>query len=153
MIVRIAEAEIEDAREILVLQRLAYMSEARIYNDFTIPPLTQTPEEIEAEFGQQLFLKATVDDRIVGSVRARLEGDSCLVGRLIVSPAYQDQGIGSTLMGEIESRFGRVRRFELFTGHRSRRNLYLYRKLGYEPFRTVPVTDDLKLVYLEKWAA
>ena len=38
----ITTAIIEDAAAILVLQRLAYQSEAAIYDDFTIPPLTET---------------------------------------------------------------------------------------------------------------
>jgi ribosomal protein S18 acetylase RimI-like enzyme len=152
MIVRIEQAEIEDAEEILELQRLAYSSEAAIYDDYTIPPLTQTLEDIESDFDRHLFLKAIVDDQIIGSVRGYLEEGSCFIGRLIVHPAYQNQGIGSRLMEEIENRFGEAKRFELFTGHKSRRNIYLYGKLGYEAFRTVRVNDDLKLVYLEKWA-
>ena len=39
-------ATIEDAKEILDLQKLAYRSEAEIYYDDTLPPLTQTREEI-----------------------------------------------------------------------------------------------------------
>ena len=46
----IKHAGVEDAAEILELQHLAYSSEARIYNDFTIAPLVQTAEEIEADF-------------------------------------------------------------------------------------------------------
>ena len=38
----IEQATIEDAQEILALQKLAYTSEAEIYNDFTILPLHQT---------------------------------------------------------------------------------------------------------------
>jgi len=37
--------------------------------------------------------------------------------------------------------------------HRQQRSLQLSRKLGCAPFWTVAVTDDLKLVCLEKWAA
>ncbi len=38
----IERAIISDAEEILSLQKLAYRSEAEIYNDFNIPPLVQT---------------------------------------------------------------------------------------------------------------
>ena len=38
----IEPAMIEDAAEILALQKLAYRSEAEIYNDFSIQPLLQT---------------------------------------------------------------------------------------------------------------
>jgi hypothetical protein len=40
----IEEATVSDAEEILALQKLAYQSEAEIYNDFGIPPLVQTLE-------------------------------------------------------------------------------------------------------------
>lgn len=43
-------AEIRDAETILNLQKLAYQSEAAIYNDKTTAPLRQTLDEIRAEF-------------------------------------------------------------------------------------------------------
>jgi hypothetical protein len=46
-------------REILALQKLAYQSEAELYDDHSIPPLTQTIEGIEGDFRSHLFLKAT----------------------------------------------------------------------------------------------
>jgi len=56
MKIQIERANLEDAAEILALQKLAYLSEARIYDDFTIPPLLQTLEETVAEFDTQVFL-------------------------------------------------------------------------------------------------
>ena len=38
-------ATIEDAKEILDVQKLAYRREAEIHYDDTLPPLTQTREE------------------------------------------------------------------------------------------------------------
>ena len=144
------QAQVEDAREILDLQKLAYQSEAEIYHDDTIPPLTQTLEEITADFRNQVFIKASVDGRIVGSVRGQLKQGTCSIGRLIVHPDFQNQGIGIRLMDEVEKYFPEAGRFELFTGHRSERNKYLYRKLGYQVFRRQPVNSDLTLLYLEK---
>lgn len=42
----ITAASPADAAAILALQKLAYQSEARLYNDFSIPPLLQTLEEL-----------------------------------------------------------------------------------------------------------
>ena len=145
----IQKAEMDDLEEILALQKLAYHSEAELNNDFTIPPLTQTVEEIRAEFGQALFLKVMRDERIIGSVRAYEKDGTCYVGRLIVHPAYQNQGIGSSLMHAIESSFN-CRRFELFTSQRSERNLYLYVKLGYREFKQVALNEKVTLIFLEK---
>jgi chorismate mutase-like protein len=139
----------DDLTQILTLQRLAYQSEAERYNDPSIPPLTQTLDEIRAEFEDQVFVKAVLEERIVGSVRAHMVDGTCTIGRLIVHPDYQNRGIGTALMAHIEGLFGHVRRFELFTGDRSEPALHLYRKLGYRPFREQAL-DTHTLVFLEK---
>ena len=146
----IEKATILDAEEILVLQKLAYRSEAEIYNDFNIPPLLQTLESIQKDFEKQFFLKAIFSGRIIGSVRAYTKEETCYIGRLIVPPDFQNQGIGTKMMNEIEKIFSPHQRFELFTGDRSERNLYLYQKLGYKIFKKANITDQTTIVYLEK---
>ena len=54
-------------------------------------------------------------------------------------------------MQAIEVHLKMADRYELFTGHRSARNLYLYRKLGYREFKRLPVNDSIILVFLEKY--
>jgi GNAT superfamily N-acetyltransferase len=146
----VERADVRDAAEILALQKLAYQSEAAIYDDYTIPPLTQTLEEIKSDFEKQVFLKASVHGRIAGSVRAHAREGTCFVGRLIVHPDFQNRGIGSRLMNEIEAMFNNAERFELFTGSRSEKNLYFYKKQGYEIFRSEELTDKVSLVFMEK---
>ncbi len=146
----IEQAGTADAAAILALQKLAYQSEAAIYDQHDIPPLRQTLEEMREDCERQVVLKATLGGRIVGSVRAYRREETCCIGRVIVDPACQNRGIGARLMAAIEGRFAFVHRFELFTGHRSERNLYFYRKLGYLPFRAEAASDRLSLVYLEK---
>ena len=143
-------ADIRDAREILDLQKLAYRSEAAIYDDYTIPPLIQTQEEMEADFDDNLFLRASHEGKIIGSVRGRLGRGTCFIGRLIVHPAHQGRGLGTSLMNEIERRFPKAERFEIFTGHRSEGNLRLYARLGYRVFKREKISDALNLIYLKK---
>ena len=147
----IKKAEFSDMNEILLLQKLAYESEAKLYNDFNIPPLIQTLKEIEEEFKNHIFLKSMENGKIVGSVRAVLiDSKTCYIGRLNVHPDFQNQGIGTNLMREIENIFKECERFELITGHRSIKNIKLYEKLGYKIFKTEKLTENLNLVYLEK---
>lgn len=146
----IKQAVISDVEEIFFLQKLAYKSEAEIYNDFNIHPLNQSLEEIKNEFNRKIFLKAVVDGKIIGSVRAFVDQGTCYIERFIVHPDFQNQGIGTKIMNEIEKFFNKAKRFELFTGHKSERNIHLYKKLGYRIFKTKKVNDNLDLVYFEK---
>jgi ribosomal protein S18 acetylase RimI-like enzyme len=143
-------AKVKDAPEILSLQKLAYQSEAERYQDFSLPPLTQSLADINRDFETQFVIKATLNGEIIGSVRAYMEEDSCYIGRLVVHPDYQNQGVGTNLMGIIERCFPRANRYELFTGHRSNGSLHLYEKLGYSVYRQENVHDRLELVYLQK---
>jgi len=56
MHISITKVDPADMEEILLLQYAAYQSEARIHNDFTIQPLTQTLEETLAEYHKEWFL-------------------------------------------------------------------------------------------------
>ncbi|NGM83767.1 GNAT family N-acetyltransferase [Paenibacillus sp. 7124] len=147
----IMKAEEADLEEILELQRKAFVVEAVIYNDYTIQPLRQTIEDLKSEYETQTLLKAVVEEnRIAGSVRAFFNGDTCYIGRLIVHPDFQNKGIGTSLLCEAEQMFKECRRFELFTGHLSKKNLYLYGKKGYKIFKSQVINEKLTMMYLEK---
>lgn len=88
---------------------------------------------------------------MVGSVRAYQQKDTVFTGHLAVRPDYQNKDIGAKLMISIEEVFEAAKRFELFTGHKSIKNIYLYQKLGYRESTRMPVNDSLTMVYLEKY--
>jgi ribosomal protein S18 acetylase RimI-like enzyme len=143
-------ASVDDSAEILDLQKLAYQSEAAIYNDFGLPPLTETLDDFRSRFNNRVVLKAIDQGRIIGSVRAYQDGKTCHIGRLVVHPDRQRQGIGTQLMNRIEAAFGAVERFELFTGHKSENAIRLYERLGYRIFKQEPVHERLTLIFLAK---
>ena len=88
--------------------------------------------------------------RIVGSIRAFMERNTCFIGRWIVHPDFQKRDIGSMLFTAIENRFPNAARFELFTGHLSVGPIRFYEKRGYTSFRKVRLNPRLTLVYFEK---
>jgi len=146
----ISRALLEDAEEILELQKLAYQSEAALYGNYDIPPLTQTVDDIRSQFKTHIFLKAVADGSIVGSVRAFENEGTCYIERLAVRPESQNQGIGGALMRAIEACYT-PDRFELFTGSKSEKNIYLYKKLGYAVCRSDNYgCGDIQIYYLEK---
>ena len=148
---QILEAIDEDAGEILSLQRAAYQSEALLYDNPRLPPLRQALEDLRKEMRCSTCLKAVLAGRIVGSIRGRIEDDTCHVGRLIVAPDLQGRGIGTRLIEDLEGRFRlEVARFEVFTGNRSLRNINLYRRLGYREIRRQLSSEALELIFMEK---
>jgi len=90
-----------DLDRILRLQKTAYLSEAEIYGDDAVPPLRQTMEELEGEFGTMLFLKAETEGKLIGSVRADERGGICRIGKLMVSPEFRKRGLGAALPGSM----------------------------------------------------
>lgn len=129
--IKISKASIDDSAEILKLQKDAFMSEAELYSDFNIDPLTQTLDSLQKDFKNYLFLKAECGNEIVGCVKARETGEFCWIGRLMVNPEFQNQGIGKYLMTEVEKAFPKTKLYLLCTGYKSCRNINLYESLGY----------------------
>ena len=146
----ISRAQKEDLETILELQYLAYQSEAALFGGKKIPPLTQTIEELKQEYEDGIVLKMTDSEgKIIGSVRAKEENGTVYVGKLMVHPDQRRKGYGKRLLLSIEKHFDSSR-FELFTSTRSKDNIRLYEKMGYNSFDEKAVDDELTFVYMEK---
>jgi ribosomal protein S18 acetylase RimI-like enzyme len=149
--VRIERAVVEDAGEILTLQRAAYLTEAQLHGDPFLPPLVESLDQVRAMIAGSLVLKASVGTRIAGAVRGRFNDRTCLVGRLAVAPDLQRRGIGGALLRALEAEAaGRADACVLFTGHLSETNLRLYRRLGYAETHRERVAGHLMLVHMRK---
>ncbi len=145
----IKQAIMSEAEDILELQKIAYQSEAELYQDWNIPPLLQTLQQLELEFENHKIIVAKFNDEIIGSVRGYVDQGTLYIGRLIVHPDFQKQGIGSQLLMKIEQE-SECQHYELFTGHKSIQNIRLYEKLGYHKFKTEKIHDELDFIYLHK---
>ncbi|MEU0991818.1 GNAT family N-acetyltransferase [Streptomyces sp. NPDC005953] len=157
MSVTISAARAQDAEHILKLQYLCYQSEAELYGDYAIEPLTQSLDGLRAELAEGHALVARLGDEVVASVRGRVDDDgTARIAKLIVHPRMQRHGLGGRLLDAIEDHFATepaAQRFQLFTGHRSEGNLRLYRSRGYVPVAREQVGPSLTLVTLEKGAS
>ena len=148
----ISRATREDLPAILDIQKKAFLEVARVYQLKTLPPLQQTLESVGGEFEKGTILKAYIGNTIVGSVRAYQFGDTCHIGKLVVLPEHQNQGIGKALMRDMEKSYQHeVKRYELFTGSRDPRNRHLYDQLGYKPFKTEIIHGGLQFIYMQKY--
>ncbi|MBE1535365.1 GNAT family N-acetyltransferase [Actinomadura algeriensis] len=149
----IVRAGLPDAGEILTVQRAAYLAEAQLYGDPFIPPLVESLARLREalEQGDGIVLKAVLDGRLAGAVRARFNDRTCLVGRLVVAPDLQGRGIGGGLLRAIEEAVsGSADACALFTGHLSEANLRLYRRAGYRETHRERVAAHLTHVHMRK---
>jgi predicted N-acetyltransferase YhbS len=143
-------AEPEEAGEILTVQRAAYVSEAQLYGDPFLPPLVESVDQIRRAVETATVLVARDGGRIVGAIRGRLSGTTCMVGRLVVAPDAQGRGVGGTLLKALHDEMVSALAFDLFTGHLSEGNLRLYRRHGYRETRRERMNDHLTLVHMRR---
>ncbi|MYT29078.1 MULTISPECIES: GNAT family N-acetyltransferase [unclassified Streptomyces] len=152
--VTISTATDDEAEQILKLQYLCYQTEAALYDDYGIEPLTQTLDSLRAELAEGCVMVARLGREVVGSVRGTVDADgTAKIGKLIVHPRLQRHGLGGRLLAAVEQRLAQERsatRYRLFTGDRSEGTLRLYRSHGYAPVGTEQLTRRLNLVTLEK---
>jgi ribosomal protein S18 acetylase RimI-like enzyme len=150
MPITLSKALKTNAAEIYALQKKAFYQQAMFYNNFALQPLVETFKDYTREFSLFYTVKAVYKSVIVGAVRGRKTNDTCHISRLIVHPDFQNNGIGTRLMFEIEKYHkGQVKRFELFTGFKSDKSIYLYTKFGYRKIRT-DNNHAVPIVYMEK---
>jgi len=67
---------------------------------------SDTPAEIEKKIARDpdLFLVAEIEENIVGSVIGGFDGRRGLIYHLAVANAFREQGIGSQLLNEVETK-------------------------------------------------
>ena len=146
----IQPARQQDLPEILALQKTAFAAEAQLVNDWNIPPLTQTLDELADDWRKGIMLKAVNEGGpIIGTVRGHMAPDGFYIGRLAVQPQWQGRGCGSALLEAMIAR-AEPNRLVLFTSTKSERNLRLYERFGFKPFKKSTTATGVPLVWLEK---
>jgi tRNA (guanine37-N1)-methyltransferase len=151
--VEIQPASLDDAGEILTLQRAAYVQEARLYGELEIPPLQDGLADVRARLARSTAWKAVAGTRIVGAVYLEVTGDGSTaeINRLMVTPDWQGRGIGSRLLRVAEETApATVTTYTMFTGAWSEQNLRLYARAGYREQRREWQTPAVEIVHLAK---
>jgi tRNA (guanine37-N1)-methyltransferase len=122
-----------DAGELYTLQRACWLQELEANPGVVIPALTESLDDVRAGLDAHHTWVVRRAGRLVGSVRARLTSRAGWdIGRLMVAPDLQGQGIGRFLLEHAEAAAPPdATSYLLFTGARSAGNLRMYKKAGY----------------------
>jgi tRNA (guanine37-N1)-methyltransferase len=106
--------------------------EALANGTMDIPPLHEDLDAVVASLDRWTTFVLRCADRLIGSVRGRMEDEVWDVGRLMVAPDLRGRGLGRWLLEYAESAAPpEARRITLFTGAHSHQNLRLYKRAGY----------------------
>jgi predicted N-acetyltransferase YhbS len=146
----ICRATPDDVPAMLALQQRAFAEEGRRSGTTDIPPLVETAEAILDHVQNHLALLARDDGRIVGSIRGVLGDRSCVIRALVVDPALQGRGIGSSLLRALEEVLPAVQRFTLTTNMVMEGNVPFYERHGYAVTRLDRFSDKVTLAQMAK---
>lgn len=143
-------ATIQDVPALFDLQRKVFgpLCEELGWED--APILSESLEYLYEQFAQCTTLK--VEDKegvIIGSVNGKVKNGSLYIGRLMVLPEYQQQGIGKRLFHEIQSRLPHSRVW-LCTCQQIRPPYEFYLREGFKPYKSEEVGPGLNWVYMER---
>ena len=148
----IALVEDDHAGELLTLRRAAFVTEAQLYDDPHIPPLTQTLPELREDLARDsvVTIGAWEGQRMIGSVRVEIEDEKATLGRLAVAPDKQGRGIGTEMLFAVLPYLPeQTKEIWVFTGKDSKQNLAMYTKHGYEE-QYDKAAGDLTYTYLRR---
>ena len=121
-----------DAGELLTLQRACWLQEQWDNPGVDIPALGESFEDVQAWVARDTVLVARSGGRLVGAVRGARHEDVWEIGRVMVAPDLQGQGLGRRLLEAMEAAApAGVTSYALFTGAGSARNQRMYKKAGY----------------------
>lgn len=147
---KIEIATIEDVPELLDLQYKAFRPVAESLDWLDVPNLTETVEHALGEFPKYTTLKMLSDDeKIIGSVRGRVEDDSLYIGRLMVLPEFQKNGYGRILLRKIQSILPHDRAW-LDTSGDIPQTVSFYEREGFRTFETKYFENGVSWISMEK---
>lgn len=90
----LAVATIADAPELLVLQCSGWVSEAILNDTLAIPALHEDIATVQDWVERMDVRTPRRGPRLIGAVRLERNGERCEIGRIMVAPDLQGQGIG-----------------------------------------------------------
>jgi len=136
------------ASTVLDIQRRSYRVEAHLIGSDTIPPLTETVEELRT-CGEN-FLGASVDDQLAGIVSWKFDGETIDIHRLAVDPPFFRRGVGVALVRAVLSVESAARRAIVQTGAVNEPAKALYRGEGFVQVDEREVGDGVRVALFER---
>jgi ribosomal protein S18 acetylase RimI-like enzyme len=142
---------IEEAEELLAIQKEAFSEDLKKYKDFDTSPATEPIKKLLYKINKNFHYTILMKDKIIGGAELRLDSESeCYINRIFLLPEFQNKGFGTEIMKYFEREFSSVKKWTLCTPHLNFRNHRFYEKLGYKKVGEHIVMKGLNLIMYER---
>ncbi|MGN6161692.1 MAG: tRNA (guanosine(37)-N1)-methyltransferase TrmD [Marmoricola sp.] len=127
-----ALASAADAAELLLLTRATFIEDALADPGLPMPQFRETVEDTVTAMAQWRIWVVRHHGRLVGSVRARPEGEVWHIARVMVAPDLTGRGVGRALLAFAEAQApASTTSYVLEAATANDRNQRFYKKAGY----------------------
>jgi isopentenyldiphosphate isomerase/N-acetylglutamate synthase-like GNAT family acetyltransferase len=148
----LSKAVLEEAEELLLMQKEVFMSLYKKYEDHDTSPVTQTMERFLKRFDIGEYYKILYKGSLAGSVFVYEKEPGTMKLHIInIREEYQNKGIGQEVIRRLELMYPQADSWELETILSETRNCHLYEKMGYiQSGELRHINDKLTLVNYKK---
>lgn len=148
MIRRLHLQDMHQARQLLEVQRAAYLVEAELIGSFDIPPLHEDMETLQQT--GETFYGYWVEEVLAGAISYKRTSSILDIHRLVVHPAYFRRGIGKNLVQFVEQVEDGIETIIVSTGAKNVPAKRLYTQLGFVEKKEEEVIPGLLISLFEK---
>ncbi|OPZ83833.1 MAG: putative acetyltransferase [Firmicutes bacterium ADurb.Bin419] len=139
----------KDAPEIINIRNDCFYDDYICFGE--CPGYNISIDDMKNRIQNALSYKIVADDKIVGDISVhKLDNGVYWIGCLAISPNYQNKGIGTIVMKQIEKQHSEARVWQLETPLNNIRNCYFYERLGFVKIDEKVHSDILTLCVYEK---
>lgn len=140
-----------EAKELLKIQKEAFHSDLIKYKDYRTSPATESLDYFFFRMQNSLHYSIFVDGRLAGGIcLVKQTKDHNYLYRIFLGSEFQNKGLGSKILQELERQFPKVKKWSLDTPKDNRRNRHFYEKFGYKKTGEQQVNEYLTLINYEK---
>lgn len=147
MIQQINLLNLVEAKNLLKMQKLAYLVEASIIDFYEVPPLKDTLNTLQR--CSETFFGYYLEQELVGAIAVQQEGETIDICRLIVHPSHFRKGIAQNLLSFI-LKSHKITTVTVSTGSLNKPALKLYEKVGFVQTGTIAIAEGVSITNL-KW--
>ena len=152
--VTLQRADVQDAEQILQMQKAAFAPLLERYQDYDLNPANETADRVRARLMQKetYYYYITVNGEAVGAIRIvdAKDGSRKRISPLFVLPQHQNHGYAQAAIREAERLHG-AENWALSTIMQEQGNCHLYEKMGYHRTGAPQIVSErMTLVQYEK---